>query len=92
MSIRILSVDMDGTCLNSKHQISDKTLESLYKAKQASIEIVPTTGRALSCLPLRLRNTGLYRYVISSNRAAINDIEENKVIYSKPIDFLCLFC
>lgn len=36
---------------------------------------------------MRLRNTGLYRYVISSNGAVINDIEENKVIYSKPIDF-----
>ncbi|MGN1405796.1 MAG: Cof-type HAD-IIB family hydrolase [Erysipelotrichaceae bacterium] len=86
MNIKLLSIDMDGTCLNSKHRISDKTLNSLYKAKEAGIEIVPTTGRALSCLPLGLRNRDLYRYVISSNGAAINDIKENRVIYSKPID------
>lgn len=86
MSIKILSVDMDGTCLNSRHRISDKTMNSLLKAKEAGIEIVPTSGRALSCLPLGLRNRDLYRYVISSNGAVINDIKENRVIYSRPID------
>ena len=88
MNIAILSIDMDGTCLDSRHRISDKTMNSLLKAKEAGIEIVPTTGRALSCLPLGLRNRDLYRYVISSNGAVINDIKENKVIYSKPIDKL----
>lgn len=88
MNIAILSIDMDGTCLDSRHRISDKTMNSLLKAKEAGIEIVPTTGRALSCLPFGLRNKDLYRYVISSNGAVINDIKENKVIYSKPIDKL----
>ena len=88
MNITILSIDMDGTFLDSRHRISDKTMNSLLKAKEAGIEIVPTTGRALSCLPLGLRNRDLYRYVISSNGAVINDIKENKVIYSKPIDKL----
>lgn len=79
MSIIILSVDMDGTCINSRHKINDKTINSLIKAKETGIEIVTTMGRSLNCLPLDLRNRGLYRYVISSKGEVINDTQENKI-------------
>ena len=43
--IKLIACDMDGTLLNSKSQISPKTLESLNKASENGIEIVICTGR-----------------------------------------------
>lgn len=87
MTIRIFAIDMDGTCLNSHNRIDPETIVMLYRAKQAGIEIVPTTGRSLSCLPHQLRPlTDLYRYVISSNGAVITDTETGKDIYNAMLD------
>ncbi|WP_288341835.1 HAD family hydrolase, partial [uncultured Dubosiella sp.] len=49
--IKLLAVDMDGTCLDPFSRFSSQNLAALYRAKAAGIEIVPTTGRALDCLP-----------------------------------------
>lgn len=80
MTIRIFAIDMDGTCLNSRNRIDPETIVMLYRAKQAGIEIVPTTGRSLSCLPHQLLPlTDLYRYIISSNGAVITDTETGRI-------------
>ena len=87
MTIRIFAIDMDGTCLNSRNRIDPETIVMLYRAKQAGIEIVPTTGRSLSCLPHQLLPlTDLYRYIISSNGAVITDTETGKDIYNALLD------
>ena len=74
--MKLLALDMDGTCLNSYSKISPTTMDALYLARTSGIEIVPTTGRALSCIPHQLRKTGLFRYVISSNGAVAVDLKE----------------
>lgn len=47
--IKLLAIDMDGTLLNSFSKLSKVNLSALYRAKEAGIEIVPTTGRTLAC-------------------------------------------
>lgn len=62
--IQLLAIDMDGTCLNQHSKISAKTMTALKLAAKAGIQIVPATGRALSCLPYQLSNQkDLYRYL-----------------------------
>ena len=89
--MRILAVDMDDTCLNSKNRISPKTMEALKKAAAAGIEVVPATVRALSCLPHQLRGVDFIRYVITSNGAQITDLKTNQTIYQSliPMDTVC---
>ena len=48
MRIKLLAIDMDGTCLNPRSKISDRTMEALKACADAGVMIVPTTGRALS--------------------------------------------
>lgn len=79
--MKLLALDMDGTCLNSYSKISQKTMDALHLARTSGIEIVPTTGRALSCIPHQLRKTGLFRYVISSNGAVAVDLKEQKTLF-----------
>lgn len=86
MTIRLLAIDMDGTCLNSHNTIDEDTMQALYSAKRAGIEVVPTTGRALSCIPHQLKVKDLYRYVISSNGAVITDITTGKDIHTELMD------
>lgn len=81
MPVKLLAIDMDGTCLNSRNKISKETWKWLYRAKSEGIEIVPTTGRTLTCLPYQLKNESLYRYVISSNGAVVTDVAENRNIF-----------
>ncbi len=84
--IKLLAVDMDGTCLNSKGKMTDKTFEALKKAAENGVTVVPTTGRNITCLPKRLQGESFYRYVISSNGALVVDLKENKEIFKAYID------
>ena len=50
---RLLAVDIDGTLVNSEHELTAGTRAALLRAKQAGIEIVLATGRRYSrVLPL----------------------------------------
>ena len=75
--IKLLAVDMDGTCLNDKKIISEETLRALRAAAEAGILVVPTTGRALTCIPYQLMDEHFYRYIITSNGACTTDLETN---------------
>lgn len=92
---------MDGTCLDSRSRMTDRTLGALRRAAFAGITVVPATGRNLGCVPHRLaagsvdgpvlpyrgrrddeeKNKGLFRYVISSNGAAVTDAAEKRTVF-----------
>lgn len=98
--IKMLAVDMDGTCLDHKSRMTDRTLEALRDAAERGIVVVPATGRNLECLPHRLsegilkasgtedagKNKGMFRYVISSNGACVTDLKERKSVYRAPVE------
>ena len=93
--IKLLAVDMDGTCLNSRSRMTGRTLEALRRAAAAGITVVPVTGRCLGCIPHRLaaetlkqdntpegeKNRDLFRYAVSSNGALAVDIRKNQVLF-----------
>lgn len=82
LMIRLLAVDMDGTCLNRKNQISEQNMAALRRLAQSGIQIVPASGRASTCLPHQLRAAPLlFRYAITSNGARVDDVRGH-----------CLFC
>ena len=83
--IKLLAVDMDGTCLDSKSRMTENTVAALKAASENGITVVPTTGRNLKCLPHRLQAESFYRYVITSNGAGVVDLKENKRIFDLPI-------
>lgn len=93
--IKLLAIDMDGTCLDRSSRITERTLLALREVAAKGIIVVPTTGRNLECIPHRLAagtlrrtgtsddyaNRGMFRYVISSNGARVTDIRKKKVIF-----------
>ena len=79
--IKLLAVDMDGTCLSDKQVISEQTLSALREAAEAGITVVPTTGRTCTCLPHQLWEETFYRYVISSNGAVATDLTTKECLH-----------
>jgi 5-amino-6-(5-phospho-D-ribitylamino)uracil phosphatase len=50
---RLLAIDIDGTLVNSRNELTDATREALLRAKRAGVEIVLASGRRYSrVLPL----------------------------------------
>jgi len=43
--IRLLAIDIDGTLLDSRHQISQVNLAALRRAREAGVQLVLVTGR-----------------------------------------------
>lgn len=78
--IKLLAVDMDGTCLDGRSRITDGTIRALRDAAAAGITVVPTTGRSMACIPHRLA-AGTLRKNIAGYRKAEEDIRENQGLF-----------
>lgn len=58
-NIKIIVIDVDGTLLNSKKELTPKVRNAILKAKSAGIKIVIATGRPLSGVKKILTELGL---------------------------------
>jgi len=68
-SVRLIAIDIDGTLLDSKAQISQANLDALRRAHQAGVEIILVTGRRHRfALPVA-ESLGFELWIISSNGA-----------------------
>lgn len=83
--IKSIALDLDGTCLNSRNQISINTMSALKEAAKRGMEIVFVTGRAYAALPAQILQETFYRYVITSNGADILDVKTGESIYRSQI-------
>ena len=81
MSIKMIALDMDGTTLNSKGELSELTKETIERAIAAGIEVVVSTGRAYSALPEPIYSIKGLKYAVTSNGACIMDLPAKKQIY-----------
>lgn len=73
MKLRLVAVDMDGTCVAGGHRGPDRNIWALEQAWRAGAVVVPATGRPLSGYPVPLKRLPWIRYVISSNGARLTD-------------------
>ncbi|MEY8356991.1 Cof-type HAD-IIB family hydrolase [Lachnospiraceae bacterium 54-53] len=80
MNIKLIALDLDGTLLDSKKQLSDANRQALSLCIQKGIWIVPCTGRTISGVPAEVKGIPGVRYAITTNGGVIEDLEEKKVI------------
>ena len=62
-----IAVDMDGTLLNSRGQISERTCAVLQKCLDQGHHVLPATGRALPLLPEKIKNLSGISYAVLGN-------------------------
>ena len=83
----IIALDLDGTLLNSKKELSKGNLAVLKKAADAGWEIVPTTGRFYGGMPDFIRGLPFVHYAITINGAYVEDLLEGNEIYTAEMPY-----
>lgn len=73
--IKLIAIDIDGTLVNSKKEITPAVKEAVLAARERGIQIVICTGRPLSGAQCYLDELGLNcqdnEYVVSFNGAVV---------------------
>lgn len=83
---QLISLDMDGTLLNSCKEISPKTVSALRHAMDKGKEVVLCTGRCPKELEKYFHQLPGLRYCVCNSGAFIYDLPERKMRFVHPIE------
>lgn len=83
--MKLVAFDLDGTALNSEHEMSEKTKEVIKLAQSKGVIAVPATGRMRSFLPVFVEEISEIRYLITCNGAEVYDRHQGEIIYHQPL-------
>lgn len=89
MEKKVIFLDMDGTTLDDRHEISEKNLAAMEAAVKAGHDVVITTGRPEASArklveKYRLDRVGC-RYVIANNGGTILDYQTGEILFSRGV-------
>lgn len=82
---RLVVSDLDGTLLNSKKQISKRTVKAIQHLKRKNVLFVAATGRSDVMTKLYFRKLQYGNLVIGCDGAVIRNIETGEVLYEKAL-------
>lgn len=86
MRYRLLAIDIDGTLVNSRDQLTAATREALRRAADAGLRIVLATGRRYSrALPL-VEPLGLDAPLVTSSGALIKRPLDHRTLFQAAFD------
>lgn len=83
--MKIIALDLDGTLLNERKELTPRTFSALKAAAAQGHQIVPATGRALRAIPEEILSLPFVRYVISINGASVTDELTGERLYRAEI-------
>ena len=78
--IKMIGLDLDGTLLNTKKELTENTRRVLTEAIDSGILILMATGRPFTGIPEELRNFPGIHYALTSNGARVLDTDHNKLL------------
>ena len=82
----LAALDMDGTLLNSAHEITSFTRDALNRVDAAGKVIALCTGRCLSELRDHLARVPGIRYAINESGGCLYDVRADRVLRQAAID------
>lgn len=84
-NIKLICIDMDGTLLNSDHEVSERNKEALKKASELGVNIAITTGRLFCSARYYSDLIGIDTPVIASNGSYIKNKFNDTAILENPM-------
>ncbi|MCM1217014.1 MAG: Cof-type HAD-IIB family hydrolase [Lachnospiraceae bacterium] len=85
-SIKLISLDLDGTLLNSERKIPERNRKAVQHAEEKGIEIIISTGSPYDLMPHEeLKGLGI-SYAITANGSAVYEYPNRNCIYEESID------
>ncbi len=79
---KLITIDIDGTLLNSYGEVTDRNKQAIQKALDKNVDVVLTSGRMPKAILPIASEINSNKYLISGNGAAIYDIQNDKIIYN----------
>ena len=84
--IKLISLDLDGTLLNSERKIPEENRKSVQQAKERGIKIIVSSGSPYDLMPHEeLKDLGI-SYAITANGSAVYEYPGRKCIYEESMD------
>ena len=79
--IKLIAFDLDGTFLDDDKRVPEKNIQAVKAAAARGIICLPATGRLASGIPRPVFDLPGMRYILTSNGAAVYDLETRRVLY-----------
>lgn len=80
--IKLIGIDLDGTALNSRKELTVKNIEAFNECRKRGIHIVPVTGRPYSGVYDEYKSGMKCDYTINTNGAAVMEVKSGKRVIS----------
>lgn len=83
---KIIAIDLDGTLLNSRGEVSIENKKAIKAAKGQGIDVVLASGRVSDSVLNIAKDIGADKYFICGNGSMIYDIQKDEIVYENVID------
>lgn len=87
MKYKLLALDIDGTLLNSKRELTDRTCACIRKAIEKGVSVTLSTGRPIQGVKKYVDILGLTAPVITYNGAEISDPADGACLFAKTLEY-----
>lgn len=84
--IKMIACDLDGTLLDSNHELTEDNVAVIEKLKDKNIPFVIATGRIYPSAAEFSKKLGLKTPIIACNGALVKDPIEDKILFHYPVD------
>ena len=82
---KLLALDIDGTILNDKRELTDRTVMAIKKAIDSGVYVTLCTGRPIQGVKWLVERLGIITPVITYNGAEIVDPATNEVLFKNQL-------
>lgn len=79
--IRMVGLDLDGTLLTSKKELTERTKRTLEKAVAQGCEVLISTGRPVTAIPEELLTFPGIKYAVTTNGARVIKTKTRETVY-----------
>ena len=79
--VKLIGMDLDGTLLTTKKEMTPYTKAVLKRAAEQGITVLPATGRPLSGLTEELLEFQGFRYAVTANGGRVVDIRSGETLF-----------
>ena len=82
---KLLALDIDGTLLNDKRELTDKTILAVKRAIESGVHVTLCTGRPIQGVKWLVEKLAITTPVITYNGAEIVDPKDNRILFSEQL-------
>ena len=82
---KLLALDIDGTLLNDKRELTDRTVEAIKRAIDSGVHVTLCTGRPIQGVKWLVEKLAITTPVIIYNGAEIVDPKDNRILFSEQL-------